>query len=400
VITAGDAVICELFVTASTQSVPVALDSSSEQVLIPAVVTTRPNQSSLTFQAHSNPVSRQQPVTITATLGSGEVQDTILLMSASAPVLTVPESQVARAGAPTSFKVTAVDPSGLPVQLEGAKIPAGASFDPETGVFEWSPHISQAGMYRIKFTATNSARQSSVAQIDIEVDSGLPVLNAPTSSCSPGAIATVTGKWLAVPGSRLSDPTGASLDLGGTSVAIDGKAAPVLYSSANRVTFLCPAQQTGTEARFSLKVTSSFGSSQPVTIGMVEAAPTVLSMEDSPQDQGLISFYGTNDVVMERNFNVPSHPAQPGDQVVIFATGLGSVADWSPAKMMVKLSDVSAGVESVQAVPGYAGIFAIQVRVPAVMTFGVVPVYLQIVTSDGRQLNSNTVTAAFEVVRQ
>jgi uncharacterized protein (TIGR03437 family) len=380
--------------------VPVTLNSTSEQVLIPAVVTTRPNQSSLTFQAHSNPVSKQQPVTITATQGTIEVRDTILLMSASGPVLTVPKSQVARAGAPTSFKVGAVDPSGLPLQLEGAKMPAGAFFDPATGVFEWSPQLSQAGKYRITFTATNSARQSSTAQVEIEVDSGLPVLNAPASSCSPGAIATVTGNWLAAPGSRLADPTGASFDLGGTSVAIDGKAVPVLYSSANRVAFLCPAQQAGTDAQLSVEVKSSFGSSQPVTIGMVEAVPTVLSMEDSQQDQGLISFYGTNDLVMERNFHLPSHPAQPGDQVVIFATGLGSAADSSPGTMLVKLSDISAGVESVQAVPGYAGIFAIQVRVPAAMTFGVVPVQLQMVTSDGQQLNSNSVTAAFEAVRQ
>jgi hypothetical protein len=68
--------------------------------------------------------------------------------------------------------------------------------------------------------------------------------------------------------------------------------------------------------------------------------------------------------------------------------------------MLVKLSDVYVGVESVQAVPGYSGVYAIQVRVPAAMTFGVVPVQLQMMTLDGHQLNSNGVSAAFEAVRQ
>ena len=72
-ITAGGAVTCELLIPASAQSVGVPLTSSSGQVLIPAVVTTRPNQSSLTFQAETSPDSKQQPVTITAALDTGEV---------------------------------------------------------------------------------------------------------------------------------------------------------------------------------------------------------------------------------------------------------------------------------------------------------------------------------------
>jgi uncharacterized protein (TIGR03437 family) len=114
----------------------------------------------------------------------------------------------------------------------------------------------------------------------------------------------------------------------------------------------------------------------------------------------LISFYGMNDLVMERNSGVPSHPAQPGDQIVIFATGLGSAADSSPGTMLVRLSDVYVGVESVQAVPGHAGVYGIQVRVPAAMTFGAVPVQLQVTMPDGNQINSNIVTGTFEAIRQ
>ncbi len=267
-----------------------------------------------------------------------------------------------------------------------------------TGVFKWTPQASQAGKYRIAFTATNSARQSSTAAMDLEVDSGSPAITPPTSSCSPGAIGTVTGKWLAAPGFQLSDPTGASLDLGGTSVTVNGQAVPVLYSSADKVNFLCPSVEAGTQ--LSVSVTSGPGASQPVTMDMADAAPTILSLDDSSQTQGLISFDGMDNLVMERNSQAPSHPAQPGDRIVILATGLGAAADSSSGTMMVKLSDVSTGVQSVQAVPGHAGVYAIQVSVPAAMTFGTVPVELQLTSADGQQLNSNAVTAAFEAVRQ
>ena len=407
VVNAGGAVTCELFVTASAQSEMVQLKSSDGQVLVPAVVTTRPNQSSLTFQAQSNPTSKQQRVTITATLGTTEVEDTIQLMGAPGPVVRVPTKLAARTGALLSFNVSAADASDLPVRLEAAAIPAGASFDSATGTFAWSPQATQTGTYKTTFTAINSARQSTTVHAEIEVGSGVPALNAVVSPCSPGAIGTLTGEWLAAPGSQLSDPTGASFDLGGTSVTVNGRAVPLLYSSAARVDFLCPAVAAGTQ--LSVAVASGNGASQPVTIGTVEAAPTILSLDDSKQNQGLIAFRGpeadaagrrTSDLAMERNFKVSSHPAQPGDQIVIFATGLGAGAVSSTGGMLVRLSDVFAGVESVQAVSGYAGVYAIQVTVPAAMTFGTVPVALQMMIPEGHQLSSNSVTAVFEAVRQ
>jgi trimeric autotransporter adhesin len=398
VITAGGTLTCELLLAPSPQSMPVALNSASKQVLVPSVVMTRPNQSSLTFQARTSPLSGTQPVTITAAFGDASVEDTVQLMAPSGPILRVPERQVARVGEPISFAVNAVDPSDLPLQVGVTAQPIGASFDPVTGAFEWSPQISQAGKYRITFTATNSARQSSSAQVEIEVDSGLPALNASASSCSPGAIATLRGRSLAETGSQHSDPSGASFDLGGTSVTVNNRAVPVLYSSPDRVDFLCPTAEAGTQ--LSVQVTSRFGLSQPVTVGMTEAVPTILSTDDSQQNLGLILFDGMNDLVMERNFRVPAHPAQPGDQIVILATGLGSAPDSGLGTMQVRLSDVYVGAESVQAVPGHAGVSAILVRVPAAMTFGAVPVQLQMTTLDGHQTDSNSVTAVFEAIRQ
>jgi uncharacterized protein (TIGR03437 family) len=134
---------------------------------------------------------------------------------------------------------------------------------------------------------------------------------------------------------------------------------------------------------------------------MLEASPTILSLEGQSQAPGVVSFPDTTDLAMMRNFRVPAHPAQPGDQILIWARGLGSVTEASAGTVLVKLGDSAAEVEAVNAVSGHAGLYTVQVRVPVVVAFGdAVPVQIQVATPDGRQFNSNTVTATIEPVRQ
>ena len=141
---AGSQVNCELRVTASPRPRSLRLVSSSDQIKVPAVVSTRSNQSSLAFQVSIDPLAKQQTATVTAALGEGQVQDTILVTS-GAPVLTDPGRQVAKFGNAVSFLVHAVDPNGLPVQLTARGVPAGASFEAAGGGFHWIPYESQMG---------------------------------------------------------------------------------------------------------------------------------------------------------------------------------------------------------------------------------------------------------------
>ena len=395
-VSAGGRVTCELRTTASPTALPVRLASSSDQLKVPATVLTRANQTRLTFRASVDPTARQQSVTMTAALGSAVLQDTILVVPAAGPILTVPDRQLAKFGSPFSFTVTAVDPADLPIQLTADGVPAGASFDAASGRFEWAPTASQAGKYQVTFAATNSANQSATARVRIEVDSGLPVLTSEQVACSSGSVASLTGKWLAAPGTVLSDPTGSVMELAGTKVKVNGQYVPMVFSSPVRVSFLCPALDVG--ARLSVAVESDAGISDPVTATMLAASPTIFSLDGSGQNQGLISFADTTDIVMARNSQVPAHPAQPGDRIVIWATGLGSAPSASNRAVMVKLGDVYAEVESVEAVSGYAGVYTIQMCVPASPTFGdAVPVQLEIVTPEG-QFQSNTVIVAIEPV--
>jgi uncharacterized protein (TIGR03437 family) len=165
------------------------------------------------------------------------------------------------------------------------------------------------------------------------------------------------------------------------------------------VKFLCPVLEPGTP--LSVVVETASGATEPLNSAMREGFPRILPLDGSGRKQGLLSFAGTSDLVMERNPGVPAHPAQPGDEILIWATGLGLAAESSSGTVLVRFGDVYAQAESVHAVAGHAGVYTVQVRVPAGLSFGdAVPVEIQVTASDGQQLNSPSVTAGIEQVRQ
>lgn len=378
-ITPGGVATCELTVPAGSSPVEVALVSTNEQFHVPDLVTTRPHQSTLTFEAESDLTAKAGPVTLTATAGDEASEQTLQVTPALAPVIRVPSHALARAGAEMTLKVLTEDPSGEAVPLRADSLPQGASFDTEKGTFFWTPSTAQAGTASVRFTAVNSARQSTTAVTEFEVDGGVPAISSSGPLCSPGGVASVQGKWLA-----------------GTNVRVNGTTVPVLNSSQDQVDFLCPAAEAG--AKLEVEIESAQGVSQPVTSAMQEAIPRILTVEGL--SQGMISFEGTGEIAMQRNYRIASHPAQPGDELVIRATGLGSAMSQTAGAIVAKLGGVDVVVESLEPVPGYEGIYGLHIHVPAGMTFGKTPVQLQMVLPGGRQVFSNSVSAVFEPVRQ
>ena len=394
---AGGQVICELQLNESSGA-PIQLASSAGQVKIPGMVAARPNQSILTFKAAIDLLAKQQTAVLTATLGDSQAQASILVDAGSTPLLMGPGRQIAKVGTPIDFVINASDPEDLPVQVIAQGIPKGAAFDASSGRFHWVPEASQAGKVEVTFTATNSASHSSSVVVPVEVDSGMPALDDQTLSCSPGAIAGLTGKWLAVPGTVLSDPTGASMSLGGTKVEVNGDSVPVLFTSTTEVKFLCPALSAGTP--LSVTVKSDSGATGLLAGTMQEATPTIVTLEGSRQGQGLVSIAGTRNLAMYRNFRTPAQPAQPGDEILIMTTGLGSTAEPATGRVAVKISGIDAPVESVTP-SGQAGLYIVRALVPSGVAFGdAIPTSVQVVTPDGRQFDSNSVTMTVEPTRQ
>ncbi len=394
---AGNQIICELRATTPVAS-RIQLFSTSDAVRVPAVVETRAGQTHLNFQASIDPAARQQVVTLTATLDGDSVQNTFLVTAASTPTLHAPGKQFVKAGARVNFQVEAADPADMAVQLAAANLPPGATFDPLTGRFEWKPEPSQIGKYQISFTATNVARQSSTGQVAIDVDSGKPVLDPEDEVCSPGAIGIVRGKWLLEGAGSFADPSGNSEQLGGSSLKANGVNLPILSIAADKINFLCPMVDPGTE--LSLSVATDAGVSGPIVSTMQRATPQIFSLDGISGHQGAVSFPHTANVAIQRNFRIAGYPAQPGDSLLIWSTGFGAGSDIAGA-VSVTLGGINAEILSVRPVEGNAGLYAIEVRVPDGVIFGDnVPVQLQVSLIDGSKATSNSVTIAAEPAGQ
>jgi hypothetical protein len=57
-----------------------------------------------------------------------------------------------------TFSVEATDPDGDELAYSASGLPAGASFDPATRTFSWTPDYTQAGEYTVAFTASDGTK--------------------------------------------------------------------------------------------------------------------------------------------------------------------------------------------------------------------------------------------------
>ena len=204
--------------------------------------------------------------------------------------------------------------------------------------------------------------------------------------------APLKGKWLSGSAHGSTDPSGEALSLGGTGVKVNGEFVPVVQVSSGQVQFLCPALPAGTP--LSVAVTTAAAETAPVQGVMQSASPAIFSLDGSGNDQGMVSFAGGDELAATRDFRLAGHPAQAGDEILIWGTGFGT----SDARAMrVEVGGAAAEVESVDAVPGQAGVYTVHARVlPAATPAGAAPVRVLVYSPDGRQFESNTVTVALQ----
>ena len=115
--------------------------------------------------------------------------------------------------------------------------------------------------------------------------------------------------------------------LGGVTVAVDGRPAPVSFVNQTQINALVPA--TNTLGNVSVVVTSSAGSSDPVTLSLATASPGLFAF---PQSQGKYAAAVVLDSSSSFEFLAPagllgssaqSRPAKPGDTILIYGTGFG-----------------------------------------------------------------------------
>lgn len=81
----------------------------------------------------------------------------VLLTLEQPPVLASLPNYTIDVGKLLSFTLNGSDPNGDSLIYSAANLPEGASLDPATGKFSWTPSNSQAGTYSVKFTVTGTA---------------------------------------------------------------------------------------------------------------------------------------------------------------------------------------------------------------------------------------------------
>ena len=149
-----------------------------------------------------------------------------------------------------------------------------------------------------------------------------------TSTVSPGAIITIYGinlgpaDLVTFPG---TDPLPTDLPASGsaTNVLIDGKAAPLLYTSATQVSCIVPfslAAKIGSSVQMSL----GYGgvSSSSFAVDVVDADPGIFTLDASGTGQGAI--LNVNSAGTDYSVNSSSNSAARGSTVVIYLTGFGT----------------------------------------------------------------------------
>jgi len=68
--------------------------------------------------------------------------------------------------------VSATDPDGNVVTLSASGLPSGATFNPSTGVFTWTPGGSTAGVYTPTFKATDNGTPVASSSADVVITVG------------------------------------------------------------------------------------------------------------------------------------------------------------------------------------------------------------------------------------
>ena len=373
----------------------VQLSSSSESVKLPATVTTMPGQSSLEFQIDAlDPAADQDEVAVTAHFNGDAVRDTVEFRSAHRRLMKVPGHQMVKFGDDLHFTVSAEYPA---VSVSAGFLPAGATFDGTSGAFHWTPYTAQQGTHEIAFLAVDAAGHSDRAVVKVDVDAGEAVVtrivNAASrmvdTACGPGTIASIEGRWLAQD-AAMSDRSGNSVKLGGTSVLVNGTAVPVLYSSSRRLDFLCPSAPAGTALNVVVQTASQVTS--PVEITERELALGIFSMDGSGTGQGMVLHDDESSVAMIRNYRYAAQPAHAGDRLVVYATGITETS-----KTQARVGDVTAVIESVTPVIQSPGLYGIVTRIPTGAVAGnTVAIDITGRVSNGSMVSSNKVNIAIE----
>ncbi len=311
-------------------------------------------------------------------------------------------SFVAQAGWPNTLEARVFDDCGNP-HLNGTVIASFSNADPAlalvslkngTWTATWQPRNTPSSGVNITVQADNqelaihgTATVSGGFQSTLNpplVAAGA-VLNAASyasaAPLAPGSIVSIFGSNLSF---GLAGAVALPLEtqLAGTTVTVGGKAAPLLYVSGGQINTQVP-YGLPVNARSQVIVRRGDAYTSPEAITLAAAQPAVFTKSQDGKGQAIA-------VKQDGRLAEPASPAQAGDVLVFYCAGLGetnppavagSAASSSPLMTVANPVTVTIGgqqavVSFAGLVPGFTGLYQLNVAIPAGITGEAVPVVI------------------------
>jgi len=245
----------------------------------------------------------------------------------------------------------------------GAQVGRAADLTLEHGVFfgiRAATSPPRVGVYLSPFGALHAAA---------------PVV--PASPLAPGTAYSVYGSNLAAV-TRATSASDLPSTLAGVRVLINGDPAGLFSISPSQINLRAP-DSLATPVVF-IQVDNNGSLSNAIEVPVASTAPGVFSITQTGTGSALVTH-------ADFSLVTPAAPARPGETVIVFAAGLGAVTE-IPGSGLSAVTDpglrvlfdaVPGEISFAGLVPGFAGLYQINVAVPEVASAA--PVNLAVVTS-------------------
>jgi uncharacterized protein (TIGR03437 family) len=333
---------------------------------------------------------------------------------------SLPSGFQATVGLPVSLQVEILD-SCAKAMNAGAVVATFSNGDPPVALIPiggglwdgtWTPQTA-AAQATVTVRAAESDTVAGMLQLTgaVAANTATPIayaggiVNAASgvSTVAPGAIIAIYGAYFGSTTSVFYAYPFPAL-LGGTQVLLGGKALPLFFTSSGEIYAVVPYDIAPNSTQ-QVIVQNGTASSQPQTVAVGAAQPGVFTQNQSASKPGAI--LGQKPVAGSiPALNTAANPASAGDYLLIYCTGLGTVSPSVPAgaaapsstrsytdnTVTVTVGGIDARVDFSGLAPGYAGVYQVNVVVPAGVAPGAsVPV---VVTAGGA--SSAPVTVAIK----
>jgi uncharacterized protein (TIGR03437 family) len=269
---------------------------------------------------------------------------------------------VSAEGGPVSIDVAATCPataagpaSWVQPLLDGPKLTLNVA--PNTGVRR-STQFAVAGRTLTLFQAAPGQWPmpctAAHGVVSAAADSGRPVVAGSLISIYGGQLATETATASTIP-----LPT----TLGGTTVIVDGRPAPLYFVSPGQINLQLPSQTNIGSAR--AVVTANGIAGPEAMFAVTEATPAVFTL---PDGRAIAQNYP------DYSLNSPETPIAPGGTIIVYLTGAGAVnLPWAAT-----IGGKDAGLLFLGSVPGMVGLYQANLTVPDGLETGSSPLVITV----------------------